>query len=85
MKVIKRDNLIKANAIAKKNKWPRYFIKNDFKKHDKDQNWPIHFAYETRSDFVRCLIEHSDGEFYQIDIEKSIYEKCGELVQGRVH
>ena len=45
--VIKRDELIYSNAIARTKDWPRHLKKHEFEdvtKFDKDQEWPIHFS-----------------------------------------
>ena len=74
--VIKRDDLIYANTIAKAKNWPRHFKKHEFedvKKFDKEQEWPIHFSIKLAKDRHRILFEHYNGELYQLDIPLSIY------------
>ena len=76
--VIKRDDLIYSNTIARANNWPRHFLKHDLediKKFDKRQEWPIHFSIKMREDCMRILFEHANGELYQLDIPNTIYEK----------
>jgi hypothetical protein len=77
-KVIKRDQLIYSNAIARTNKWPRHFKKHEFEdvtKFDKEQEWPIHFDIQIRQDCRRILFEHANGELYQLDIPNSVYNE----------
>ena len=76
--VIKRDDLIYSNTIARANNWPRHFKKHDFEditKFDKEQEWPIHFSIRMADARHRILFEHHNGELYQLDIPLSIYGK----------
>ena len=77
--VIKRDQLIYSNAIARTKNWPRHFKKHEFEdvtKFDKEQEWPVHFSIRMAKDRHRILFEHYNGELYQLDIPLSVY---GEL------
>ena len=77
--VIKRDQLIYSNAIARTKDWPRHFKKHEFEdvtKFDKEQEWPVHFSIRMADDRHRILFEHYNGELYQLDIPLSVY---GEL------
>ena len=76
--VIKRDDLIYSNNIARAKDWPRHFKKHEFEdvtKFDKDQEWPIHFSIRMADDRHRILFEHYNGELYQLDIPLSVYGK----------
>ena len=76
--VIKRDQLIYSNAIARSNNWPRHFKEHEFediKKFDREQEWPIHFSLKMRPDCMRILFEHGKGELYQLDVPNSVYKK----------
>ncbi len=84
--VIKRDDLIYANTIAKANTWPRHFKKHEFedvKKFDKEQEWPIHFSIKLAKDRHRILFEHYNGELYQLDIPLSIYNNLKLLLKDK--
>ena len=77
-KVIKRDQLIYSNAIARTSNWPRHFKKHEFEdvsKFNKEQEWPIHFDIKMRPDCHRILFEHANGELYQLDIPNSVYNE----------
>ena len=76
--VIKRDELIYSNAIARTKNWPRHFKKHEFedvKKFDKEQEWPVLFSIRLASNRHRILFEHDNGELYQLDIPLSVYRK----------
>jgi|TARA_B110000285_G_C14491932_1_gene324338 hypothetical protein len=84
--VIKRDDLIYANTIAKAKNWPRHFKKHEFedvKKFDKEQEWPIHFSIKLAKDRHRILFEHYNGELYQLDIPLSIYNNLKLLLKDK--
>ncbi len=84
--VIKRDDLIYANTIAKAKNWPRHFKKHEFedvKKFDKEQEWPIHFSIRLAKDRHRILFEHYNGELYQLDIPLSIYNSLKLLMKNK--
>ena len=84
--VIKRDDLIYANTIAKAKNWPRHFKKHEFedvKKFDKEQEWPIHFSIRLAKDRHRILFEHYNGELYQLDIPLSIYNSLKLLMKDK--
>ena len=84
--VIKRDDLIYANTIAKAKNWPRHFKKHEFedvKKFDKEQEWPIHFSIRLAKDRHRILFEHYNGELYQLDIPLSIYNNLKLLLKNK--
>ena len=84
--VIKRDDLIYANTIAKAKNWPRHFKKHEFedvKKFDKEQEWPIHFSIRLAKDRHRILFEHYNGELYQLDIPLSIYNNLKLLLKDK--
>jgi len=84
--VIKRDDLIYANTIAKAKNWPRHFKKHEFedvKKFDKEQEWPIHFSIRLAKDRHRILFEHYNGELYQLDIPLSIYNSLKLLLKSK--
>jgi len=84
--VIKRDDLIYANTIAKAKNWPRHFKKHEFedvKKFDKEQEWPIHFSIKLAKDRHRILFEHYNGELYQLDIPLSIYNNLKLLLKNK--
>ena len=75
-KVIKRDQLIYSNAIARTRGWKRHFKKADFEditKFDKEQEWPIVFDIQLNRGRRRILFEHANGELYQLDIPNSVY------------
>ena len=84
--LIKRDDLIYANTIAKAKNWPRHFKKHEFedvKKFDKEQEWPIHFSIKLAKDRHRILFEHYNGELYQLDIPLSIYNNLKLLLKDK--
>ena len=84
--VIKRDDLIYANTIAKAKNWPRHFKKHEFEdvtKFDKEQEWPIHFSIRLAKDRHRILFEHYNGELYQLDIPLSIYNSLKLLMKDK--
>tara|TARA_R110000851_G_scaffold261381_1_gene413894 strand:- start:1255 stop:1539 length:285 start_codon:yes stop_codon:yes gene_type:complete len=84
--VIKRDDLIYANTIAKAKNWPRHFKKHEFedvKKFNKEQEWPIHFSIRLAKDRHRILFEHYNGELYQLDIPLSIYNSLKLLMKDK--
>ena len=84
--VIKRDDLIYANTIAKAKNWPRHFKKHEFedvKKFDKEQEWPIHFSIKLAKDRHRILFEHYNGELYQLDIPSRTYNNLKLLLKDK--
>ena len=84
--VIKRDDLIYANTIAKAKNWPRHFKKHDFEdvtKFDKEQEWPIHFSIKLAKDRHRILFEHYNGELYQLDIPSRTYNNLKLLLKDK--
>jgi hypothetical protein len=84
--VIKRDDLIYANTIAKAKNWPRHFKKHEFedvKKFDKEQEWPIHFSIKLAKDRHRILFEHYNGELYQLDIPLKTYNNLKLLLKSK--
>lgn len=78
VKIIKRDELIKANEIAIKNNWPRHFKEHNFDEYDQETNWPIVFYARIYKDRTRVLFEHDNGELYQLDIDNNIYDTLSE-------
>lgn len=78
VRVIKRDELIKANEIALKNNWPRHFKEHNFDEFDKEQDWPILFYAQIRKDRTRVLFEHDNGELYQLDVDNNIFRNLNE-------
>jgi len=84
--VIKRDDLILANAIARKKNWPRHFKEHEFEditKFDKEQEWPIHFSIRLAEDRHRILFEHYNGELYQLDIPLNTYNNLKLLMKNK--
>ena len=84
--VIKRDDLIHANAIAREKNWPRHFKKHEFEditKFDKEQEWPIHFSIRLAEDRHRILFEHYNGELYQLDIPLNTYNNLKLLLKNK--
>jgi len=77
--VMSKAQLIQANEVAKKNNWPRRFetleLKNEVEKFEEEQEWPILFHVKKRPECWRVLIEHDNGELYQLDVEDSIFNK----------
>ena len=84
--VIKRDQLIYANAIARTKDWPRHFKKHEFEdvtKFDKDQEWPIHFSIKMANDRHRILFEHYNGELYQLDVPIGVFKNLKVLTKDK--
>jgi len=84
--VIKRDDLILANAIARLKNWPRHFKEHEFEdvtKFDKEQEWPIHFSIRLAEDRHRILFEHYNGELYQLDIPLNTYNNLKLLLKNK--
>tara|TARA_A100001391_G_scaffold161927_1_gene120900 strand:- start:632 stop:910 length:279 start_codon:yes stop_codon:yes gene_type:complete len=77
--VMSKAQLIQANEVAKKNNWPRRFetleLENEVEKFEDEQEWPILFHVKKRPECWRVLIEHDNGELYQLDVEDSIFNK----------
>tara|TARA_B100000085_G_scaffold275008_1_gene292383 strand:- start:677 stop:955 length:279 start_codon:yes stop_codon:yes gene_type:complete len=77
--VMSKAQLIHANEVAKKNNWPRRFetleLENEVEKFEEEQEWPILFHVKKRPECWRVLIEHDNGELYQLDVEDSIFNK----------
>lgn len=77
--VMSKAQLIEANEVAKKNNWPRRFetleLENEVEKFEEEQEWPILFHVKKRPECWRVLIEHDNGELYQLDVEDSIFNK----------
>ena len=75
--VMSKDQLLQANKIAKENKWPRRFeeleLDEEARKYEPEQEWPILFSIKKRPDCWRVLLEHDNGELYQLDVEDGIY------------
>ena len=77
--VMSKAQLIQANEVAKKNNLPRRFetleLENEVEKFEDEQEWPILFHVKKRPECWRVLIEHDNGELYQLDVEDSIFNK----------
>jgi hypothetical protein len=77
-KVISKEQLVEANEIAKKKKWPRHFIELD--KNNDEFNisgFPILFDVKMRPDCTRILFETAD-DLYQLDVDNKIYDQLTE-------
>ena len=84
--VIKRDQLIYSNAIARTKDWPRHFKKHEFEdvtKFDRDQEWPIHFSIKMANDRHRILFEHYNGELYQLDVPIGVFKNLKVLTKDK--
>lgn len=78
VKILKRDEIIKANEIAIKNDWKHHFKEHNFDEYDQETNWPIVFYAKIHKDRTRVLFEHDNGELYQLDVENNLYNSLSE-------
>ena len=81
IKVFTTKELLKANTIAKREKFNRHFKKHNFKKFPMHLKWPIIFNFihlhkngKGCKAHMRCLFEGPNAEPYQIDCDMGIYK-----------
>ena len=87
-KVIKKEQLIRANQIAHIKNWPRRFDDIDMKEIDdyhEEQTWPILFHCKKHPDRERVLFEHDNGELYQLDVDDEIFKELSEITLKAIY
>ena len=81
IRVFTTKELLKANTIAKREKFNRHFKKDNFRKFPMHLKWPIMYDFihlhkngKTCKPHMRCLFEGPNAETYQIDCDMKLYK-----------
>ena len=86
IRVFTTKELLKANTIAKRERFNRHFKKDNFNKFPMHLKWPIIFNFShhqkggtTCKPHMRCLIEGPNAETYQIDCDMQLYDSLSKI------
>jgi hypothetical protein len=86
IRVFTTKELLKANSIAKREGFNRFFKKHNFRDFPRHLKWPIMFHFihlhkkgKSCKPHMRCLFEGPNAETYQIDCDMKLYDSLSTI------